>query len=386
VVEANGVKWRFTGIYGESKQGQKESTWRLLRTLHAQDNLPWLCMGDFNEILFSHEKDGGPARAPGCMESFRKALEDARLDDLGFVGDVFTWRNNWHVADGYIRERLDRAVANVQWRCLFPLYKIINGDHRHSDHRSVSAILRDQALPRSSIVDEPGFRFEAAWLQEEECAEIVENAWNTAFEEGECLMADAVKLVGRKLWLWDKEVIGELKNRIKKARKELEKCRRGAITQANVSREHVLRFKLGRLEDQHNTFWQQWAHANWLKYGDRNMSYFHAVASERRKQNVIKKLVREEGGVVETEEEIGSYVTNHYKSLFMSSVGSHSDNLLCHVSPSVTEGMNNLLTREFTGEEVKSALYSIGDLKAPGPDGMSAIFYKRFWHMLGAKV
>jgi hypothetical protein len=249
VVEANGVKWRFTGIYGESKQGQKENTWRLLRTLHAQDNLPWLCMGDFNEILFSHEKDGGPARAPGCMESFRKALEDTRLDDLGFVGDVFTWRNNWHVADGYIRERLDRAVANVQWRCLFPLYKIINGDHRHSDHRSVSAILSDQAMPRSSIVDEPGFRFEAAWLHEEECAEIVENAWNTAFEEGECLMADAVKLVGRKLWLWDKEVLGELKNRIKKARKELEKCRRGAITQANVSREHVLRFKLGRLED-----------------------------------------------------------------------------------------------------------------------------------------
>jgi hypothetical protein len=150
-------------------------------------------------------------------------------------------------------------------------------------------------------------------------------------------MADAVKLVGRKLWLWDKEVLGELKNRIKKARKELEKCRRGAITQANVSREHVLRFKLGRLEDQHNTFWQQRAHANWLKYGDRNTSYFHAVASERRKQNVIKKLVREEGGVVETEEEIGSYVTNHYKSLFMSSVGSHGDNLLCHVSPSVTE-------------------------------------------------
>jgi hypothetical protein len=40
--------------------------------------------------------------------------------------------------------------------------------------------------------------------------------------------------------------------------------------------------------------------------------------------------------------------------------------------------MNNLLTREFTGEEVKSALESIGDLKAPGPDGMPAIFYKRF--------
>jgi exonuclease III len=30
VVEENGTKWRFTGIYDESKQGQKENTWKLL--------------------------------------------------------------------------------------------------------------------------------------------------------------------------------------------------------------------------------------------------------------------------------------------------------------------------------------------------------------------
>jgi hypothetical protein len=31
-------------------------------------------------------------------------------------------------------------------------------------------------------------------------------------------------------------------------------------------------------------------------------------------------------------------------------------------------------------------LESIGDLKAPGPDGMHAIFYKRFWDVVGEKV
>jgi hypothetical protein len=149
-------------------------------------------------------------------------------------------------------------------------------------------------------------------------------------------VAEQVKQVGRKLWLWDKEVLGELKNRIKKAKKALEECRRKPINQQNISREHVLRFKLGRLEDQHNTFWQQRAHANWLKFGDRNTGYFHAVASERRKTNMIRRLRREEGGVVESEEEIGSYITNHYKSLFMSSVGTPNDDLLHHVPTSVT--------------------------------------------------
>ena len=31
----------------------------MLCMLHSKPHLPWLCMGDFNEILFSEEKRGG---------------------------------------------------------------------------------------------------------------------------------------------------------------------------------------------------------------------------------------------------------------------------------------------------------------------------------------
>jgi hypothetical protein len=68
------------------------------------------------------------------MDAFCVALEDCELDDLGFVGDPFTLRNNWRCLRGYIRERLDHAVANVGWRYMFPLFRIINGDPCHSDH------------------------------------------------------------------------------------------------------------------------------------------------------------------------------------------------------------------------------------------------------------
>ena len=48
--------------------------------------------------------------------------------------------------------------------------------------------------------------------------------------------------------------------------------------------------------------------------------------------------------------------------------------------------MNLLLLKEFDAGEMKVALDSIGDLKAPGPDGMSSIFYKKFWEVVGTKV
>ena len=160
----------------------------------------------------------------------------------------------------------------------------------------------------------PNFQFETAWLQEDDCVKVVEEAWNSAFDNVSGLVGEAVKHVGRQLWVWDKQVLGELKTRIKRAKKDLENCRRGAINQTNVTREQVLKYKLSRLEDQHNVFWKQRAHANWLKYGDWNTGYFHAFASERKRMNVIKKLKREGGGIVNREEEIGSYIANHYKT------------------------------------------------------------------------
>jgi hypothetical protein len=45
--------------------------------------------------------------------------------------------------------------------------------------------------------------------------------------------------------------------------------------------------------------------------------------------------------------------------------------------------MNNSLVKEFTREEIKAALDSIGDMKAPGPDGMPSAFYKNFWEIVG---
>ncbi|KAL0433823.1 UNVERIFIED_CONTAM: hypothetical protein Slati_2716600 [Sesamum latifolium] len=49
--------WRFIEIYGHPEATHRGNTWHLLRTLSSASLRPWLCIGDFNEILNPHEKN-----------------------------------------------------------------------------------------------------------------------------------------------------------------------------------------------------------------------------------------------------------------------------------------------------------------------------------------
>lgn len=71
-------------------------------------------VSDFNEIMSQDEKYGGRERNEGQMEMFRRALEDARLPDLGWRGNKFT-RCNGHGDEAFIKERLDCAIGNQAW-------------------------------------------------------------------------------------------------------------------------------------------------------------------------------------------------------------------------------------------------------------------------------
>jgi hypothetical protein len=229
-------------------------------------------------------------------------------------------------------------------------------------------------------------RFEARWVEEEGCEELVKNAWELNTRVLQEDVVGGLKGVMKDLVDWSRNVLGDLDKRISKLKKELEECRRRDIDDAQVRREELLRFKLCRLEDQKETYWKQRAHVHWMKGGDRNSKYFHTVATERKKMNKIKRLRREDGSVVEEEEAMREVATNYFMKLFTSHAGTRMEELLGHIDPRVTQPMNEMLCKEFTVKEVEEALNSIGDLKAPGPDGMPSLFYKKYWGVVGEKV
>jgi hypothetical protein len=94
VLECQSVDaWRFTGFYRAPTVGGKLVAWDILRTIRPHHNLPWLCAGDFNELLSGDEKWGRLPRPEPQMIMFRKLVDDCGFMDLGFNGPPFTWWN-----------------------------------------------------------------------------------------------------------------------------------------------------------------------------------------------------------------------------------------------------------------------------------------------------
>jgi len=56
------------------------------------------------------------------------------------------------------------------------------------------------------------------------------------------------------------------------------------------------------------------------------------------------------------------------------------------IIPSVSDMENDSLFSIPSDQEIKDVVFSFGSYKAPDPDGMSAIFYKTYWNIIGKEV
>ena len=253
VVERPDKIWRLTGLYGEPRWEDKYKTWDKLRQLNGVSNLPWAVIGDFNEIMYSHEKEGGNPRPPQYMDAFRDALFDCNLEDLGYSGEIFTWKR------GRIRERLDRAVANGQWALMHPHAVVLHLDYIRSDHRP---ILLDTEYYQPSVHVRSGKkRFEAKWLHESGFIEEVQRAWNEA-GLGDGVLGRLGRMHAA-LHAWDNNILRKPKRRLRKAQRELQAAMDGPISDENEAKAKEMANLVELLLEQEEIYWAQRSRANW---------------------------------------------------------------------------------------------------------------------------
>lgn len=115
VINLNPSLFYFMGFYGDPNHNNRTHSWNLLHKIsltHSNRNFGWLVGGDFNEILYDHEKKGGNLRSPSLIEDFRKALSSNELYSINSSGPSYTWDNKRSISN-QILVRLDRYVANA---------------------------------------------------------------------------------------------------------------------------------------------------------------------------------------------------------------------------------------------------------------------------------
>ena len=149
---------------------------------------------------------------------------------------------------------------------------------------------------------------------------------------------------------------------------------------------NVIRKEINELLDNEEIMWHQILKVQWLGLGDRNTKYFHTKASDRRRRNTINNIMDENGNWHDSIDSITEVAVSYFKNLSSTSYPTRISEVLDTIPTKVTEDMNQRLIQEFTREEVETALKQMHPTKAPGPDGMSAIFFQKYWGIVGNDV
>jgi len=119
-----------------------------------------------------------------------------------------------------------------------------------------------------------------------------------------------------------------------------------------------------------------------LREGDRNTRYFHHATIIRKHTNRIRALYSDQAGWIEEEDDIRRELMQYFVARW--TVPSTTYSTVSSFPPRnyVSSIQNSLLLNQVIEDEVKSALWSLAEDKAPGPNGFPPFFFRAYWDIL----
>lgn len=247
-----------------------------------------------------------------------------------------------------------------------------------SDHVPIRLELGDHfSSPRT-------FRFEEVWVTTDGFQEMIQLWWEDMTPTGCGAFVISKKLAGlrERLREWAKESFGSIKLKKLNLLQELEsldiiKESRCLLSNEVASEQHLLKSR-ENIRKQEEIYYRQRSRLQWLKEGDGNTKFFHAVANGRKCRNLIPGL-SQDGRLVSDPRGIGRIFVSRFQQQFGSRRSSHFKvDLPKLLSLKQQVDLGNL-DHPFTRDEIKEAVFSLGGDEAPRPDGFPILFFKQSW-------
>ena len=155
-----------------------------------------------------------------------------------------------------------------------------------------------------------------------------------------------------------------------------------------VNLENELLKELDRVLNQEEKIWTLKSRVNWMIQGDRNTTFYHVSTLVWRKRNQILAIKDPLGEWIHEESAIKEVVRSGFNAIYTTSfvAGSRDAPGLSQWQARLTNEEKESIGGVASEEEIKSALWSLKAFKAPGPDGLHAGFFHRFWLIVSKSI
>ena len=152
---------------------------------------------------------------------------------------------------------------------------------------------------------------------------------------------------------WGKSLIKDIREEIKKLHKCLKDLEPKANQEGSMEEYKKVENKLDELLEKEEIMWGQRARADWLKFGDRNIGFFHKKSSQRKDRNWVSKIKDNQGFVYYDEEQKAQIVIDFFQELFLEEAAEDVDRAVSVVESRVTPEIRQILDPLFIEEKVK---------------------------------
>ncbi|XP_061369207.1 uncharacterized protein LOC133312080 [Gastrolobium bilobum] len=130
----------------------------------------------------------------------------------------------------------------------------------------------------------------------------------------------------------------------------------------------------------------QRSRCNWLMFGDKNLKYFHSTIVARRRSNRIDSLKDENDDWIGEPNQLSNMISNYFEKLYCEDKVSKPKLPVKGAFPSLRSQSLRMMCAIPTLEEIRSVVFHFGPFKAPGVDGLNALFFQAQWNKVGQTV